>query len=307
MSMIKIPDRWTRAFTEAPVPAVAFHVTRSYLCGLRTAGRTRAVMGHAVRPLAPGVVEPSFDRRNLARPEALEAAVKDAVRRLGPGDGPASVLLPETCFKTAHFAFGDLPSSPAEREQVLRWRLAKTLPLKPGETRLAFDVQRVGDQDRAFCVLASDPVVREYEETFARAGLKIRFVGLPTVHLLGLVPREGADNVLVVNVEDDHVALLAVVGGEAILLRVKSFAAGAAVWTAAAAEVETTVHYLEDRERVRIDAVWVRSVASGQAEDGLAILKSRVPVQVRALVAPGPALASTAERALLAPLMGQVS
>jgi hypothetical protein len=304
--MSPLIDAWVRFFTAPSVPAAAFHVARGYLGGLRRPGKTGSAKSSVFRTLTAGMIDPSFEKRNIARPELFRSVLKDAASRLGSPDGPIALLLPETCVKTALLTFDDLPAAPAECERIVRWRLAKNLPLRPAETRLSFDVRRSKGRAVAFCVLALEAVVQEYERAFDQAGLKVRMIGLPTVQLLGCLPRNGESNFLVVNVEEDHIAALAVLEGETALFRVKPLTAGD-VWAEAADEVATTLRFLEDREKKRIDAVWVRPAAAGAAEDGLALLQKRTACPVRMIADEAMTGIPPAEKIFLASLWGQMS
>jgi hypothetical protein len=113
--MNRLIDFWVRYFSAPSVPSAAFHVTRGYLGGLRRAGPMGSVKGSVLRTLTPGLIEPSFDKPNIVQPEAFLAVLKDAGRRLGSPAGPAALLLPETCVKTALLTFDSLPSASAEQ------------------------------------------------------------------------------------------------------------------------------------------------------------------------------------------------
>lgn len=302
-------NRWARFFSEPAAPEAAFSVSRSHLCGIRVSRKERRASAHVIRPLAPGTLSPAFDRPNISNRAALEAALADAQRRLGAVQASASLLIPEPSVRTALLAFDALPEAAEEREAVLRWKLAKTLPMKISDLRLAFDVVRSNGGARAFCVLALESVVRDYEEAFARTGLRVRAVELPTPHLLGLVPPSAPSDILIVNVEDDTLSLLAVGGGGPALFRVKSIAPGGpegGPWPFVGTEIANTVHFLEDREKVRIQSVWVRDAGDGPPA-ALDVLEKRAGCPVRTLSFALPAVAGPREQALLAPLIGQVS
>jgi len=298
-------DGLIRYLTAPAVPSAAFHLGPGYLGGLRRTGKTGSVKGSVLKSVPAGVVEFSFDRPNIARPDAFLALLKDAVHRLGGPEGPVALLLPETCVKTALMTFESLPTAPEECEKVVRWKLQKTLPLPATETRLSFAVYRTADRAKAFCVLAGEAVVREYEQAFARAGLSVRLIGLPTPALLGCLPRNGASNFLVVNVENDYFAALAVLEGEPILFRVKPLTPDA-LWVEAAEETAATVRFLEDREKKRIEAVWLRPAAGG-AEAGVSLVQGKVASPVRTLPGDAPSGVPPAEKIALAALLGQLS
>jgi len=308
--MTGLRERWNRFFTEPIAPLTAFQISRGFLCGVRYSRKERRIAAHVLRPLPPGTLDPGFDRPNVVNAPALEAALRDVGRRLGAAEMMVSLLIPETAVKTVLLTFETLPTVPEEREAVLRWKLAKTLPLKFSDLRLSFDVMKSGGGEKAFCVLAPESVVREYEQAFGRAGLRVRQVAIPTPHLLGLVPASGPADILIVNIEEDHLSLFAAGEGGPILFRVKAFApaaaAGGGPWPLVATEVANTTHFLEDRENFRIKAIWVRD-AEGNAPPALDILEKRAGCPVRTFAFSEPAVAGPKEQALLAPLVGQMS
>jgi len=298
-------DGLIRWLTAPAVPSAAFHLGPGYLGGLRRSRRTGSVKGSVLRPVPPGVVEAAFDRPNIVKPDAFLALLKDAVRRLGAPEGPVGLLLPETCVKTALLTFDSLPTVPEECEKVVRWKLQKTLPLPPAETRLSFAVHRAEGRAKAFCVLAAEAVVREYEQAFARAGLSVRLIGIPTPALLGCLPRNGASSFLVVNVERDHFAALAVSDGEPVLFRVKPFSAEA-LWAEAADETAATVRFIEDREKKSVETIWLRPAAGG-GETGVPFVQGKVGCPVKILPGDAPAGVPPAEKISLAALLGQLT
>jgi len=303
--MTRLFDSWIRYLTAPAVPAAAFHVARGYLGGLRCARKTGSVKSSVVRNLPAGLVEPSYDKPNLVQPDAFHSLLKDTVRRLGTPEGPVALFLPEMSVKTVFLAFESLPTTPAECEKIVRWRLGRTLPLPPGETKLSFAVNRTNGRIRVFCVLAAESVVREYEQAFAKAGLNVRMIGLPTPALLGCLPKNGVTNHLIVNVEDDCFAALAVLDGGPALFRVKPLTAGAS-WAEAAEETAATIRFIEDRENKAMETVWLRP-AAGDAETGAALLQKSVSCPVRVLPGDAPTGIPPADKIRLAPLLGQLA
>jgi hypothetical protein len=299
-----IGDGLMRYLTAPPVPSAAFHLGPGYLGGLRRSRKTGSMKGSVLRPVPAGILEFSFDRPNILRPEAFLSILKDAVRRLGGPEGPAALLLPETCVKTVVLSFESLPTAPEERDKVVRWKLQKILPLAASETRLSFAVHQTEDRARAFCVLAGEPVVREYEQAFAKAGLSVRLIGIPTPALLGCLPRNGGSNFLVVNVDGDHFAALAVVSGEPALFRVKPLSPEN-LWVEAAEETAATIRFLEEREKTRMETVWLRPMG-GEAR-GISLIREKAGCPVRTLPGDAPSGIPPDEKIPLAALWGQLS
>jgi hypothetical protein len=306
--------RWKKRLIEPIFPALAWQLSRTAVAGVRFSKKDKSLAAHAIVPLAPGILAPSFDRPNILDPKALDRALRDGRTKLGADGGDVSLLVPETCVRMFVLTFDGLPVSPVEREELFRWRIGKLIPLKPAEMRLGYDVIRSNGRSKVILALGTAGILAEYEAAFARAGFKVRTLSVPTLPLAGLVPGDvSGDGTLVVNCEEDTISLLAILGGEISLYRTKPFQADAAAPPDGARkreqlvrEIETTMHFLEDKEKVRIGGLWVRPVAWPDGADAVDDLRERWP-SLRVSELPGPDSLRPAERRLLAPLLGQVT
>ena len=311
--MAALIDRLANFFNEPIYPASAYQLARTYLSGVHYSNKEKKITAHAVAALPAGVLEPAFDNPNITDPAALEKAVREAAFKLGPLGGAVSLLLPEACLRVFILTFEALPSSISEREEMLRWRLNKLVPFKPGEMRLSYDVLRSNGQTKVLLALARADVVREYEALFGRLGLKVRTAGVPVLNLLSLARLEPPGHAMIANIEEDSLCLLAVLDGEISLFRFKPFLQDASnpmsparKMEQVADEIDNTVRFLEDREKKKIASVWIRSIVEGAEEDGLAVLKDRLsPMLVSEF--PSPCPLEFRDRHVLSPLIGQVS
>jgi hypothetical protein len=310
--MIKIVDRTLRRaerfFLEPIVPRTGFAVSRGRLDGLALAAKERRAAAHVSLELPAGVVEPSFDRPNIAGVRAFEERLRDAARRLGLSGAEVLLLLPESCFKAYVLLFEEFPSAAREREELLGHRLAKLLPLRPADVRMSYDVFASGDKTRVFLALARTAIVDEYERLFARLDLRVRTVSLPMLGLLPCVP-DGADKtVLIVNVEEDSLGLLAAAGRDVALYRFKPIPPDAEARPGQVLnEIQNTLHFLEDRESRPAAALYIRAPRAADGSDGLAFYRERLTIPVKPVEAPFPISASAAEKTDLAALMGHLS
>ncbi|MCX6564721.1 MAG: hypothetical protein NTU60_14140 [Candidatus Aminicenantes bacterium] len=310
--MAALFDRLANFFHEPIYPPDAYQLARTYLSGVHYSKKEKKITSHIVRPLPAGVLDPSFDKTNITDPAGLEKAVREAAFKLGPVGGAVSLLLPEACLRVFILTFEGLPSSMAEREEILRWRLNKLVPFKPGDMRLSYDVLRSNGQAKVLLALARTDVVREYESLFGRLGLKIRTVGVPVLNLLSLVRLEPPGHAIIVNIEEDALGLLAVLDGEVSLYRFKPFLQDAQSPMSSdrkmdqvANEIDNTVRFLEDREKKGISSVWVRSAVEGTEDETLAALKERLsPLAFAEFSSPWPL--TFRDRQVLSPLIGQV-
>jgi hypothetical protein len=314
--MIKIVDRTLRRagrfFLEPIVPRAGFAVSRGRLDGLVLTAKERRAAAHVSLDLPAGTVDPSFDRPNIAGVRGFEDKLRDAARRLGLSGAEVLLLLPESCFKAYVLAFDEFPAAARERDELLGHRLSKLLPMRPADTRLSYDVYVSGAKTKVFLALARAAVVDEYERLFARVELRVRTVSLPTLGLLPCIPEAADRSVLIVNIEEDSIGLLAATGRDVALYRFKPFLQDASASPSArpaqvVTEIQNTLHFLEDHEGRSADVLYIREPQTAGGSDGLGFYREHLTISVKPIEAPFPISAGGAERAALAALMGHLS
>ena len=136
-------------FSQQPLPHAAFQVTSRYISGIRVSPKD-------------GRIRPSFDKTNIKNPEWLEKNMKKELGRLHIHDHKVACLLPELSIKAFVFSFGSLPSSRQEREQIIRFRIKKQIPLLPEDARFSFDVHKSNSTVKIFVAVARTSIIREY-------------------------------------------------------------------------------------------------------------------------------------------------
>ncbi len=297
-------------FLQGPRLSLYFMLTSRVLACLSAPGRERRqAAGRAVLPLPPGSLAPAFEPPNVKNPGELGRLIREAVRQAQVSGHEAALLLPEVCQKGFVLSFESFPSSPPERRDLLLWRLKKMMPSLPEDVRLSFDAPGNGSPRRVFVSLARSSVIREYESLFASCGLKLKFVGLPTLGLLNLLDRGREKDVILANIEEDAVSLLVVLDGEAALYRFKPFLSGGGMsggdlLDSVLKELSSTLHYVEDREKKKATVLWVRTGTGGDGSELAAALQAKTTLPVRLLEAPASSGLKPRERMFLAPLIG---
>ncbi len=300
--------RLRESFFERPLPDAVFDVRPDRLCGLRVAGRGRPGRGRFVLGLDKGLVAPSFDRPNLTG-AGLGLAVEQGKDALGLGGGTVSLLVPEPAVRVFILAVESLPALPEERESFIRWRVGKLMPLLPEDLRLAYDVPPGFHSGKIIVAAAREAVVREYEDVFEPAGLRVGAVSVPTLSLANLRGGPGGSGLLL-NAEADRLIFLAVMDSEWTLYRQKGIgfdqAAGPRTDTIVQ-ELENTLHFLEDKEGKKVERVWVHAEGGEEAAGIVSRLKEVLPLPVEPLAYEAPEDWSDREKAALAPLVGQIA
>jgi len=312
--MNRFGEKIKKFFLELPPPEAIFQLNSHSLTGIRLSPKERTIKHSCVLPLKPGEILPSFDRANIPEPADIESKIEEAKRLLHLEEGAVAVLLPELCFKVALFAVDSLPLSPQEREKMVWWRVKKIMPLLPDDTRLSFDLIKSRESEKILASVARASVVREYEAAFFRKRLKVETVTLPTLNLLHLLNerRQSDEDALLANIDEDSVGLLALVNSEIVLYRVKPFLSDGR-WVSSSEdrletiikEMENTLHFIEDREKKKINVLWIRQGLKDDRMDVMSFFKKRFPFSIRSVDSLVPFEMPLEEKHLFSPLVGQ--
>lgn len=292
-------------FTEPLLPAFLLHLSTERLCGLRIKGRDDKAVKYFIQPLKPGLIEPSAEKNNVRQPEELLPIINQGMRQLGGQGGAVSLLLPEPCFRLFVFPAATLPPSPQEQQALLRWRIKKLYPLLPDDWRFDYQAFRLNSSLRILVSGTRRMVVEEYEKLLAMANWRVRVVSPPTLHLLTLVPEA---DFLVVNVENDYLALTAVADSCPLFYRLKAFRMENLTeenfGSLCLAEIENTLHFLEDKEKRQFKEIFIRWGVSSFSAGSL--IKALEQLQLRVSRYHSMPFPDIEEREILAPLLGQI-
>ncbi len=316
-SVLERSGAWIREikafFIAQPLPSVVFQLSASAWSGINVSVSEKKIRHRAFLPLASGLVEPHFDKPNIKQAASLAAVLKEGLAKLHYSGEKAACLLPEPCLKVFVFPFDSLPSSERERLKLFRWRAKKQLPVLPDDVRLSYQIMKSDASAKVLVSMARSAVLREYEDLFSAAGVKVGMITSPTLSLLNLLDWAKEKSFILVNIEDDSVSLAAVADAELTIFRFKTFPAARSGLLPESqtienivTEIENTIHFLEDREKRSLNALWVRSSSAEFLKSILSHLESRLPLPVKLVDSPWLAGANTVDQALLAPLFGQV-
>jgi hypothetical protein len=303
-------ERVLARFVAPPRPQAVFGLTMRTLSGVRAGARGGSVRRSFVSVLDPGFLAPSFDRPNVADETALRNLIDDGKRALGLSGGTAALLLPEPCVRIFVLTAETLPASESEREAYFRWRVDKQMPLLPDDLRLAYDLPPGPGPKKVVVAAAREAVIREYEGLFLATGLKPGCVTIPSLSLTRLAGVGEGGNGILLNVERDYLSVFAVMDSEWILYRQKGIGSDSADVERTdliVQEVENTVHFFEDRERKKVGRIWVRASDPEEAPEIVARLESALALSAGPIDYDAPDVWDARQKAVLAPLMGQLT
>jgi len=311
--MAPLIEKIKNFFVSHPCPPAVFQLSSSYISGIHIAAKEKKIKDHVLLPLPPGLIEPHFDRQNLTDAASLAGLMKEGLKRLRFSGEKAACLIPESCLKIFVLAFESFPPSEREREKLLLWRAKKQMPVLPDDARLSYEIMASSASMRVLASLAKKTVLQEYEGLFAGLGIKVGILTVPTLSLLNLVDWEKEKDFIVANIEEDSISLAAVSRSEMALYRYKPFALerqgrdqeGQKIENVLK-EIENTVHYIEDREKLAIHSLWLRSSLSESQEELISELARRLPFSIKLIESPYLDEIPPSERVFLAPLAGQI-
>jgi len=175
-----------------------------------TRGNPRLVSSKTY-PLPASTWEPGVVTPVLRDPEAL-TSLADRLRRENGRFERLSLLLPDTWFRINILDVASLPERRGEAEEMVRWNLKRTLPIRPEDLRMSW--LQAGSSDgghRVFVVAALDRTLTAIEESFRAAGIEIVLIESTGLNLWNSVivrehPAATGDRILVYLRGDDFTA-----------------------------------------------------------------------------------------------------
>jgi hypothetical protein len=197
-------------------------------------------------------------------------------------DHGLALLLPELSQRTFVFSFNALPVTSKEREQLIRFRVKKQMPLLSEDVRISYDVLQSKESKKIISSLARSTVVGDYENFFGQLQLKIKSVGLPLLGLANLVNWNKEKDFFLINIERDSFGLLAVTDSAPSLYRQKPLIARQDENSLLervqniVQEIENTVQFIQDKEKREITSIWIRFGLLESEKELLSNLESRL-------------------------------
>lgn len=298
-------------FTLTPRLRSVFYLGAGYVSGIHYSPKERKIRHHFISPLEKGSIQPSFNKKNIEKRSLLEEKLKEGIEKLHLADQKTACLLPELSLKAFVFSFDSLPSSPQQREKIIRFRVKKQMAFLPADARLSFKVIGSDHSKKVVVSVARTLVVQEYEDFFHQLGLKVRMVGSPVLSLYNMTSRNGEDEFLLINIEEESISFVAVIDSEMVLYRQKPFVVE---WKdppplekkmeSIFQEIENTANFIEDNEKRRIQSLFVRFGFLDTGGEIIPALKDKLSLPVSEIDIPMDSDLNLRQRQLLLPLMG---
>lgn len=308
---MKLGDRLKQHFSERLLPDSVFQIAPGHLSGIHVSRSDGSIKGGFVQPFRERPVAPSFDRPNVTDAAVLEEAIDQGKKNLRLTSGSAALLIPEPSVRVFVMSVDSFPGSGKERDAFIRWRIGKQMPLIPDDARIDYAVTPGKGTRKVIVAMARQVVVWEYEALFEKAGLKPVLVTSPSLALVNLVRRDGRANAVLLNIEDESLTVLALADPGWSLYRQKDIGlpGGAAADERRdniVREAENTIRFLEDRDKTRVEGLWLRCADGAELAEIRARLRERISLPIEPVDYRAPDSWTEAHKAILAPLIGQV-
>lgn len=169
--------------------------------------------------LPEGTLDVSLSRPNVADPAAFRRALEGACERSGAlSGGPLALVLPDPAVRFSLLAAADVKARRRlEVEQLIRFRLNKTVPFDVREAKVAW-AGPVGGQVLVAAVFR--PVLEGYEAAFRELGFEPGLVEPSSLALVSCLEGAGSPgDRLLVNWDAAYVSLVLTREGWPILIR----------------------------------------------------------------------------------------
>ena len=212
-------------FFEPGLPAVACEINRRTIAIVRLDSRNPALVDRfAVTPLPEGLVSPSLVRPNIASIPDFIAELKSAFAKAEIRTARISLALPDASAKVSLHPLDTLPGNENEKQQLLRWKLKKTVPFSIDEAQVtSLDYKLPNGKHLVLTVCIHREVLAQYEEAFQKLGIHAGYICLSSFATFELLSRLDADleqrSVLLLRVRPSGVSSLIAQEGRVVLFR----------------------------------------------------------------------------------------
>lgn len=254
---------WTMLRFFARKPSLGIEITSSAvrLAALSGRGANLSVIHAKTADLPSGMVAESYASPNIRDAKGLSAVLRECLEGGPQRLRRAALSLPDGVFRVQTLEFDQLPSKPADRERLIRWRIEKSAAFDLSDTTLRYEVLR--RQESGFTVLAcaaKHAVIAQYEELLMELGLEPWNVGLSSFYVLNLyapvMMRKSSVFALAHLTEDAFTTIVTEAGG-ARFYRYKDVKRGVAagIKSRFVREIEDSLHFYTHMDRTQTSEV----------------------------------------------------
>jgi type IV pilus assembly protein PilM len=254
-----------------PPPEVVFEIAADGIA----MSRTRPPLEVMHVPLKPGVLVPSPLKENILDP----AAFSEAVRQLTPagsgrGKRRAALVLPPNSVRVAVLDFDSFPEKEEERQQLISFRLRKSVPFDIDEAAVSYVLQ---PGNKVVVAVTPAGIVSHYEAPFRAAGWYPGLVTVSSLAMLDLLPVEGS--IVLAHQSAGVLTIIAMSNGVVTIVRAIELGENNDPLEEVIASVYPTLAYIEDQTTSRPEKLFI----AGFAKEAIARLSVELEMPVEAI------------------------
>lgn len=165
-----------------PSIGISLRASTLSLVGLRRRAFCREVVVCAdKRALASGMLTPAASGSNIADGESLGTELRALMghRR----DRAVAISLPDEIATIRLFSFETLPTQPAERDAIIRWRFQQEAHVQAGDERLLYRTYQGESSVSVLAAVLDEAVFAQYVSVLVAADLLAVSIGFETLQL----------------------------------------------------------------------------------------------------------------------------
>jgi hypothetical protein len=244
-------------------------------------GRRLVLAAAAGLELPEGTLRLSMTQPNVLDPAAFTRTVRSLLERAGAlGARRVGLVLPDPVARIALIPAGELaPGGRQQVEEVVRFKLRKSVPFEIRESQVAFSgTPRPGEPTLVAAIAHS--VLHGYEQAVTAAGLQPGSVELAGLTLLAAAfSGQSTGDRLLVNWDDGYVTLVVARGERPLLVRTLAGEAAAQPDEVAREVANTVLYYRERLGGTGLDQAVVRSAVLPPADAAVLLAEplGRIP------------------------------
>lgn len=233
---------------ETPLVAVEVHGTSVGVVRARRERGRLALAAATMVELGPETLQISMTQPNVLDPARFQTALRGALERAGILSGARiALVLPDVLARVTVLSAADVAVRKRnELDEVLRFKLRKTVPFEIREARLAHTATGSRADDRMVVAAALSPVLASYEDACVAAGLEPGVVELAGLVLARSAFGTETGDRLLVNWDEGYLSLFILRDGWPLLARTLPGEVADSL-AGVVREVNNTVMYHRDR------------------------------------------------------------
>ncbi len=171
-------------------PLLACEISAGRVIAARSSGKPLRLDSFTSRRLNTGAITPGLSGANIQDRASLRTAIQGSLNSVGGNSKDVIAIVPDASIRVLLLDFENLPDKQIERDQVVRFRLKKSLPFDVEKAALSYDIQRNNGSVQVVAAVSPATIIEEYESAFRDAGYAPGVLLPSSLASLGLIAAE---------------------------------------------------------------------------------------------------------------------